>query len=91
VHLVRLEDVLDEPRQVLGSVCARLGLETPPSLSAPSWNGAPLAEVSPWGTIREPTPRANRATAAELSPQERETVRRHAAPYLDAFDYSTFL
>ena len=91
MHILRLEDTLADPRATLGAVCQKIGLERADSLGVPSWNGKALAEVYPWGTIRKATPEANRATAAELSADERAEVRARALPYLDAFDYSGFL
>jgi hypothetical protein len=64
-----------------------LGLDPADTLKRPSWNGTELSEVYPWGTIRRATPEANRATALELSKEEREEIRLRAGPYLDAFDY----
>jgi Sulfotransferase family len=90
-HIVRVEDVMQDPRKTLGGVCARLGLEAPTTLDSPSWNGAPLPEVYPWGTIRRPTPEANRATADELSDVIRAEIRQRAAPFLEAFEYDRFL
>jgi hypothetical protein len=91
VHIVRAEDVMADPYRTLGGICAKLGLEAADSLRQPSWNGSPLAEVYPWGTIRQATARANRATAEELSHAERDEIRHRAGPYLDAFDYREFL
>lgn len=91
LHIVRVEDIMADPRKTLGAICGHLGLESPASLSKPSWNGAPLAEVYPWGTIRTPTLEANRATAAELSNDTREEIRQRAGPFLEAFDYQGFL
>ena len=56
-----------------------------------SWNGKPMAQVYPWGTVRTPTTEANRATADELSDAEKEEIRRRTQPFLDLFGYSTFL
>jgi hypothetical protein len=86
-HLVRFEDVIADPRCALGEVCRKLGLEQPESLATPSWNGTPLAEVYPWGTIRHATPEANLQTARELSGQELDDIRMRADKYLDDFDY----
>jgi hypothetical protein len=91
LHVLRLEDVLADPEGVLGGLCGRLGLEASPTLAAPSWNGEPLAEVYPWGTIRVPTVEANRATAAELSPAEQDEVALRAGPFLAALGYEGFL
>lgn len=91
VHIVRAEDVMSNSFKTLGTVCEKLGLEPNNSLKMPSWNGAPLEEVYPWGTIRKATPEANHATAEELSIQEREEIRVRVWQYLDIFDYKSFL
>lgn len=90
LHIVRVEDVMAAPLETLTPVCESLGLGASEALRQPSWNGRPLEEVYPWGTIRKPTPAANRATAAELSDRERAEVRSYAWPYLAAFDYEQF-
>ena len=61
------------------------------SLKKPTWNGEPLKEVYPWGTIRTPTPSANRATATELSAAEQAEIRARTWQYLETFDYKSFL
>ncbi len=92
VHVVRAEDVMADSVQTLGGVLGRLGLDArADSLAAPSFNGARLDEVYPWGTIRQPTPEANRATADELSQSERDEVTLRAGPYLEALGYGSFL
>lgn len=91
VHIVRIEDVMADAASELGNVCERLGLEAAESLKQPSWNGTPLTEVAPWGTIRKATSQANRATAEELSQAERDEVRVRAGVYLELFDYKNFI
>jgi len=91
VHIVRLEDSLRDPVRSLGGVCKAIGVEAGETLRKPSWNGNPLTEVFPWGTIRKATEEANRATAGELSVAERDAVRAAAGPYLETFDYKGFL
>jgi len=91
VHIVRLEDTLADPIAALGPVCKKLGLRAADTMKTPTWNGNKLEEVYPWGTIRKATPEANRATAEELSSQEREEVRSRAEPYLTHFGYQDFL
>jgi hypothetical protein len=91
VHVVRIEDVMANPTKTLGALLGRLGLESAPSLAEPSWNGTRLEEVYPWGTIRRATPDANRATALELSPAERDEVRARTRPFLESLDYKSFL
>jgi hypothetical protein len=91
LHIVRAEDVMADPYKTLGAVCGALGLEAADSLRTPSWNGSPLEEIYPWGTIRKATPAQNLATANELSPEEQSEVRAYAWQYLDTFDYRSFL
>ena len=90
MHIVRLEDVIGDPVEALRPVCEALGVEAGESLRTPSWNGAALEEVYPWGTIRRATTEVNRATAAELSAAEREHIRERARPYLETLDYASF-
>jgi hypothetical protein len=91
MHIVRAEDVMADPHATLGAVCRKLGLDAAESLRHPTWNGAKLAEVYPWGTIRKATPEANLATARELSAGERDEVRARTWQYLDVFDYRSIL
>jgi len=91
VHVIRAEDIMADPRAALGPICGLLGLEPDASLNAPSWNGRPLEEIYPWGTIRRITPEANRASAAELSAGEQREIRAWAGHFLDAFDYANFV
>jgi hypothetical protein len=91
VHIVRFEDVIEAPRKALAGICEAMEVEAGASLDQPTFNGKPLEEVYPWGTIRSATPEANRATALELSPEEREEVRLRARPYLEPFGYEGFL
>jgi hypothetical protein len=87
-HILRYEDLVADPRGALRDVLGRMGIGDSPTLTSPSWNGQPLREVHPWGTIRTPTPEANQKTAAELSPEEHEEVRRRAQPLLGAVGYA---
>jgi hypothetical protein len=69
-------------------VCERIGIDAGALVLAPTWNGTPLTEVYPWGTIRRPTTEENERTAAELTPDEAAEVARRAHPLLDAFAYT---
>jgi hypothetical protein len=91
LHIVRAEDVMADPCKTLGAVCAKLGLEPADSLRTPTWNGSELTEVYPWGTIRKATPQANKATAEELTRQERDEIRARTWQYLETFDYKSFI
>jgi hypothetical protein len=91
VHILRLEDILADPVGVLGEFLERLGLPSAEALARPSWNGRTMDQVYPWGTIRTPTPEANRATAEELSAQEKDEIRLRTEPFLRTFGYDGFL
>lgn len=90
-HIVRLEDELANPLKALGPVCRAVGAGLSKTLKIPTWNGRRLREVYPWGTIRRATPAANRATALELSVEERAEVRARAKPYLGLLGYTGFV
>ncbi|MCC6179021.1 MAG: sulfotransferase [Chloroflexi bacterium] len=91
LHIVRAEDVMADSKAALGAVCDKLGIERADSLKTPTWNATPLHEIYPWGTIRTPTPEANRATAQELSEREQAEIRARTWQYLDTFDYRSFV
>jgi hypothetical protein len=92
LHIVRTEDVMADARATLGPVLAKLGLSgDAESLTTPSWNGEPLQQVYPWGTIRTATPEANLATAQELSPAEIEAIRDLTWQYQDVLGYVDFV
>jgi hypothetical protein len=91
MHVIRIEDVLADPKATLGKLCNELGLDAAETLTYPSWNGKQLDQVYPWGTIRTATPAANRATAEELSAAEREEIRARTSLYLDHFGYADFV
>lgn len=90
-HLVRTEDVMADSKAALGAVMEKMGLESADSLKTPTFNGEPLQEVYPWGTIRHANPAANKATAMELSAAEQDAIRDICWQYLDSLDYRSFL
>lgn len=91
IHIVRYEDVIRDPQETLGQVCEKLGISSSESLKKTTWNGTLLKETYPWGTIRQVTPDINKATAQELSDDERNTVRKWAHQYLEIFGYKDFV
>jgi len=91
VHLLRLEDILADPEKTIGDLLETLGLERSACLRSPTWNGKPLDEVYPWGTIRRATPEANRETAGSLSRHEQEEIRWRASFYLESFDFKNVI
>ena len=54
MHIVRIEDVMANPKQALGAICDKLGLEMSDSLSTPTWNGTALREIYPWAPLERP-------------------------------------
>ncbi len=89
--IIRYEDVIENPVHSLGNICNKLGLKAAKSLEQPTWNGNPLEEVYPWGTIRKASPQANRATAEELTGEEIDRIRVWAGPYPAILEYSKFM
>lgn len=74
-HIVRFEDIVADTRGTMGRLCADLGVSWSESCLKPSWNGVPLKEVYPWGTIRIATPEVNVATMNQLSDDEKHRLR----------------
>lgn len=91
MHIVRVEDVMENSHKALSGLCEKIGVEPSDSLKYPSWNGKELDEVYPWGTIRRANPETNFDTANELSAQEKDLIRQLTWQYLDVFDYKNFL
>ena len=91
MHILRIEDTLEDSYRTLGNLCKKLDLKPADSLRKVSWNAQELKEVYPWGTIREATPQANHKTALELSKKEREEIRIRTTPYLEHFGYNHFI
>ncbi len=91
LHIVRTEEVMENPHRRLSALCEAMGLQPSDSLKTPSWNGTALQEVYPWGTIRKANPQANKATAEELSDAERAEIRARTWQYLETFDYKNFI
>ncbi len=91
MHILRLEDILQNPYKELGTLCEKLGLKKSNSLEIPSWNGQELEEIYPWGTIRKATPKANKETARELSKEEQQEIRERTWQYLKEYRYDKFL
>ena len=85
--ILRYEDVIADPVKTLSEVCRKIGVPEDASLGRPSWNGEPLSEVYPWGTIRRANPEVNAATARELKAEERELIRTWTKSLLPTFAY----
>lgn len=84
--VVRFEDLVQNPRKVLDSVAAFVGLDPfPASPLQPTFNRAPMpgGTVYPWGTIKHATPAANLATARELTQEESLAVARECGEMVD--------
>ena len=89
---VRAEDVMRDSVKTLTPVLEKVGVgASPDTLSKPTWNGNALGTVYPWGTIRTPTPEANKAEAERLSPAVRDEIRQRTWQYLETFDYKGFI
>jgi hypothetical protein len=86
-HILRTEDIMNNPAETLNPLCERLGLEQAVSLSVPTWNGAELEDIRPWGTIRSASIEYNLSAAGELSREENSLIRSLAGHYLKVFAY----
>jgi hypothetical protein len=90
-HLIRIEDVMADPKGTLSPVVEGFGLEAEDSLTYPSWNSRKLEQVYPWGTIRLATTEQNLATANELSDEEKQEVAARTTPFAEILGYEGYL
>lgn len=74
-HLVKFEDLINNPKKFFMNLTKKIGISYSKNLEYPSWNGAKLDSVYPWGTIRLPTPAANTNTLNELSKEEYKEIK----------------
>jgi hypothetical protein len=87
VHLVRYEDLIASPHATMQKLSEQLGITYTESMLYPSWNGARMERVHPWGTIHIPTSEVNIATMNELSAQEKAEIRSTSIVMLKQFGY----
>ncbi len=87
-HIMRVEDMVADPKKTLGELATKLGLSYSDTLLYPSWNGVKLEQVYPWGTVRTPTTEANIATMNELTAAEKAEVKSLASVMIRQFGYS---
>jgi hypothetical protein len=85
--MVRYEDIIADRKSALADVFKASGISYSRTLAYPSWNGEPLKEVFPWGTIRIPTEEVNLQTANELSKEEKDEIFARTEPWLKRFNY----
>ncbi len=88
-HILRFEDLVASPREALGKLAAKLGIEWNDSLLRPSWNGKPMESIYPWGTIRTATTEANIATMNELNSEQKATIKGLTSVMLPHFGYES--
>lgn len=91
IHIVRFEDIVEDPRAALDPFCDAVGISAGELLVQPSWNSRILDEIYPWGTVRHATRSENEARARELSDNECAEIQRLTAPLLERFGYADFL
>jgi hypothetical protein len=86
-HIIRFEDLVADRHKTMSQLADRLGIAWDNALLNPSWNGQPLADVYPWGTIRRPTTEANIATMNELNADQKERIKTVTLLMLPHFGY----
>ncbi len=91
-HVLRYEDLVADPRQALGGLCEKVGIEFSETMMYPSFNSADISDqVYPWGTLVKATTEANIDTLNELSDEEFEQVRGLTTEMVEIFDYGHLL
>jgi hypothetical protein len=90
-HIIRFEDMVADPANAIGKVLEEIGLPPSENCTYPSFNKTKLEEVFPWGTIRIPTPEANRKTADEITKEEQKQIATEASVMIRLLGYDNFL
>jgi Sulfotransferase family len=89
-HIVRFEDLVADRRATMTKLCERLGISFSETCLYPSWNGQPMDQVYPWGTVRTPTTEANLATMNELTADEKARIKALSIVMLRGLGYENF-
>lgn len=88
--ILRYEDIIQNPENVLGGLLKKMGLKTSETLKYPSWNGTKLKQVYPWGTVKIPSAKVNFETAKELTISEKNEIFLRTENLITEFDYKEF-
>jgi len=86
-HILRFEDLVADRKAAMGKLAGQLGIAWNDMLLSPSWNGAKMEQVYPWGTIRTPTTEANIATMNELNVEQKAVIKGITSVMLPHFGY----
>jgi len=73
--IIRYEDLIEQKQATMEGVCQHLGIAFHEALLRPSWNGTPLEDQYPWGTIRLPDEGEQTDRIQELSREEKTEIR----------------
>ncbi len=68
--IIRYEDLIQKKKEVMADVCKNLGITFEDILLEPSWNGKPLKDQDPWGTIGTPDLNEQNERKSEISENE---------------------
>ncbi len=79
VRLVRFADLVAARAATTRALCDWLGLAWDPALERPTWNGAPLAGMGPFGGVPVVSAEHERACEAALDPADRAVIERETA------------
>ena len=74
-------------KAAMGKLAGQLGIGWSDNLLMPSWNGAKMEQVYPWGTIRTPTTEVNIATMNELNAGQKNVIKEITSVMLPQFGY----
>lgn len=79
--IVRFEDIMKQPRKILGDFLKKIGIDSSGTLDFPSWNGLRLEQLAPWGVV------SLTKKTIHLDKQEIREIRHRTGIYLKHFRY----
>lgn len=90
-HLLRMEDLIADPRVTLEPIFAKIGLPWSDNCLHPSFNGRDISnDMRPWGTVEKPTTEYNVAMASSLSREVKDAISKECALLIKTFGYEEY-
>lgn len=88
VRIFRYEDLVEDKRIFMESVCRFIGVDLNEAMLYPSWNGKKIEdEIAPWGTVLRSTKEYNAQIIGELDNAEKEQISSATAALARHFGY----
>lgn len=86
-HIIYAEELFENPKLVMRDLCRNLDITESEKILYPSFNGQPMKEIFPWGTIKSANTFENIKTAEQLSEKQFDFIHTECQFMLNAMKY----